>query len=98
MIIDATCQKHEQRELFKLLASVKRVPYIILEFNASVETLRQRIVRREKEASDADLEVLEHQIAHWQALRDEEQIHTLVVDTEKAPSMERLAEQIAHKA
>ena len=98
VIIDATCQKYEQRELFQRLASEKQVPYIILEFTASVEILRERIVNREKGASDADLAVLEHQITHWQALRDEEQIHALVVDTEKAPGMEHLAEQIAHKA
>lgn len=97
VIIDATCQQYEQRELFQRLASEKQVPYVILEFTASLETLRERIVNREKGASDANLAVLEHQITHWQALRDEEQIHTLVVDTERAPDMERLAEQIAHK-
>ena len=97
VIIDATCQKHEQRDLFKRLASVKRVPYIILEFTASVETLQQRIVRREKGASDADVEVLEHQITHWQALRGEEQAHALRVDTEKSLDMEALVKQIANK-
>ncbi|MCK4742209.1 MAG: AAA family ATPase [Sulfuriflexus sp.] len=98
VIIDATCQKYEQRELFQKLAAAKQVPYVILEFTASVEVLRERIVNREKGASDADLAVLEHQISHWQGLRDEEQIHALVVNTEKALGMEQLAEQIAHKA
>ena len=97
VIIDATCQNYEQRELFQSLASVKRVPYVILEFTASVETLRERIVNREKGASDADLVVLEHQITHWQALRDEEQIHALRVDTEEMLNMDVLAEQIAGK-
>ena len=97
VIIDATCQNYEQRELFQRLASEKQVPYVILEFTASVETLRERIVIREKGASDADLAVLEHQIAHWQGLRDEEQTHVLLVDTEKAPAMAHLAELIAHK-
>lgn len=97
VIIDATCQKYEQRELFRQLASVKRVPYIILEFSASAETLRERIVSREKGASDADLAVLEGQIAHWQPLRDEERGHTLVVDTEALPSLESLAGQIRHQ-
>jgi aminoglycoside phosphotransferase family enzyme/predicted kinase len=96
VVIDATCQKYEQRELFQSLASIKHVPYVILDFTASVETLRERIVSREKGASDADLAVLEHQITHWQTLRDEEQAHTLVVDTEKSPNMEKFAEQIAH--
>ena len=98
VIIDATCQKYEQRELFQSLASDKHVPYVILEFTASEDTLRERIVNREKGASDADLAVLEYQMTHWQALRDEERTHTLVVDTEKAPDMEQLAEHIAHMA
>jgi predicted kinase len=98
VIIDATCQKHEQRELFQRLASEKQVPYTILDFTASVETLRERIVSREKGASDADLAVLEHQVTNWQALRDEEQVHTLVVDTEMSLDMEQIAEQIARRA
>jgi len=97
IIIDATCQKHSQRELFQRLAYTKQVPYIILEFTASVETLRERIVKRERGASDADLTVLEHQITHWQGLKDEEKIYALVVDTEKAPAIDYLAEQIALK-
>lgn len=98
VIIDATCQKYEQRELFQRLASAKRVPYVILDFAASVETLRERIVNREKDASDADLVVLEHQITHWQGLRDEEQSHVLRIDTENTINMDLLSEQIAHKA
>jgi len=94
VIIDATCQKYEQRELFRQLASMKRVPYIILEFSASAETLRERIVSREKGASDADLAVLEGQIAHWQPLRDEERDHALTIDTEALPSLQSLAGKI----
>lgn len=95
VIIDATCQKYEYRNLFQKLAAVKRVPYIILDFTAPVEILRERIISREKGASDADLAVLEHQITHWQELRDEEQIHVLRVDTERPVNIDMLAGQVA---
>ncbi|WP_126454702.1 AAA family ATPase [Sulfuriflexus mobilis] len=98
VIIDATFQKYEQRERFRQLAEAKKVPYVILEFTASAETLRQRIVSREKGASDADLAVLEQQMKHWQPLRDDEHVHALKIDTETAPNMSLLAEQVARMA
>lgn len=94
VIIDATCQTYDQRKLFHKLASVKRVPYIILDFTAPAEILRDRIVSRERGASDADIMVLEYQISHWQELRDEEVIHVLHVDTEKSVNIDMLTEQV----
>lgn len=94
VIIDATCQAYEHRNLFHKLATVMRVPYIILDFTAPVKVLRERIITREKGASDADLAVLEHQISNWQELLDEEKVHVLCVDTDKAVNIGLLTEKI----
>lgn len=80
-IVDAACLKHEQREPFYSLAQEKRVPMLLLEFHAPEATLRQRIVKRKGNASDADLAVLEQQLAQWEPLAEEEQQYLLSVDT-----------------
>lgn len=96
VIIDATFQKHEHRELFQRLAMEKDVPYVILDILASVETLKTRIVNRVQGASDADVAVLEHQLAQWPVLTDEEQVYAIRVDTEKPLDIDILVEQLAN--
>ncbi len=58
VIVDAAFLKYEQRLPFKELARTKKVPFIILEFTATADTLRQRIEARSDDVSDADLSVL----------------------------------------
>ena len=83
VIIDAAFLKHEQREPFQQLAQRLNVSYIILEISAPVEILRQRIIDRKNDVSDADLSVLEHQLANWQTLLEDETDCTIAVDTGK---------------
>jgi len=90
VIVDATFLKYEQREMFKLLAERIDVPYIILQLTASVEVLKQRIIERKDDVSDADIAVLDHQLSNWKALHEEEEIVTVHVDTEDWPDINDL--------
>lgn len=55
VIVDATFLKYEQRKIFKLLAERIDVPYIILQLTASVEVMKQRIIERKNDVSDAGI-------------------------------------------
>jgi len=94
VIVDAAFLKFEEREQFRKLAESKKAPYIILDFFATHDTLRQRIIKREKDISDADLSVLEHQITGWQPLGESEKDKAITIDTEFPVDMILLAEKI----
>ena len=97
VIIDATCQKKEQRELFRKLAEEKGVAFLILEFSATEATLRQRIAARKGDASDADLQVLELQLDKWQPLGEDERDQALSIDTEMKFDVVLLADEIRRR-
>lgn len=62
VIVDAAFLKHAEREQFRQLAREMGVPFVILDIQASTDTLRRRILKRQKQAKDAseaDLAVLE---------------------------------------
>ena len=81
VIVDAAFLKHEQRAPFQLLAQECGIAFNIVEVTAPAEILRKRISARKNDVSDAGLAVLEHQLASWQALRDDEQDATISVNT-----------------
>jgi aminoglycoside phosphotransferase family enzyme/predicted kinase len=65
-LVDATFLKRAQRDPFRELAGELKVPFAILAFDAPPEVLRERVARRAAEgldAADADVQVLEHQLA-----------------------------------
>lgn len=99
VIIDATCLKRKQREHFYRLAREKEVSHLVLEFTAPNEVLRERIVRRKKGASDADLSVLENQLVQWEPLADDERQYLISVDTSGPlpTSGEALAQQVKER-
>ncbi len=94
VIVDAANLKLEQRMLFQRLAAQKQVSYIILEFTARPDTLRRRIMERKHDASDANLEILEQQLLHWQALADTEHGHAISIDTEVPYDVSALLDRI----
>jgi len=94
VIIDATCLKFEQRDPFHQLAIKKKLPCIILEFTASADTLRQRIRSRKPGVSDADIEVLEHQLKTWQPLEDHEQKLSVEINTDVPFEIDKLVDRI----
>ncbi len=72
VIVDATFLKRQHRDMFCALATRARVPFSIVDFTVREETLRERIVARlqqGQDASDADLAVLEHQLATHEPLQ-----------------------------
>jgi aminoglycoside phosphotransferase family enzyme/predicted kinase len=71
VVIDATFLKHSDRERFRKFAEDEHASFAILDCHADVPTLRQRIVDRIAEghdASDADLHVLDLQLASQEPL------------------------------
>ncbi len=94
VIIDATFLQYQQRELLHLLALKKNVPFIILHFKAQADTLRERIKLRKKDASDANLSVLEHQLVNWNPLQANEQSSVISVDTESPFDPDSLVNKI----
>ncbi|MCC7414246.1 MAG: AAA family ATPase [Gammaproteobacteria bacterium] len=84
VIIDATFLERQQRKPFEQLADRLGVPIRILFFRADADVLRQRIRKRQHEGSDiseADLGVLEHQLAVYAGLDEDEQSYTVTIDT-----------------
>ncbi len=98
VIIDAAFLTQEQRELFHRLADNMKIPFIILDFQAPEAVLRTRIIQRMRDghdASDADLEVLEHQLAHHEPLTAAEMARVLTITvTQPLVSAQTLCEQI----
>ncbi|MBT8119236.1 MAG: AAA family ATPase [Gammaproteobacteria bacterium] len=94
VIVDAAFLKHEQRYPFQLLAESLAVRYNILEITAPADTLRQRIIARRNDVSDADLAVLEHQLSHWKPLSEDELRSVMHVNTAEHVALDSLIERI----
>lgn len=79
VIVDATFMSRWQRDLFRELAGAHGVPFHILDFDVAEATLRTRIVKRGRsgrDASEAGLAVLHHQIETAEPLAADELDHT----------------------
>ncbi len=84
-VVDAAFLKRWQRDLFRELASRLQVPFLIVTFTAREATLRDRIMRRATEgrdASDADLAVLDHQLRVQEPLTPDERADAVTYDSE----------------
>ena len=97
VIIDAVFLELHQRQLFQTLAEKQGYQFIILEFTAKANTLRQRIKKRTKGVSDAGAEVLEYQLKHWQPLEEAEAPYQCWVNTEENVDVKRLAKILNKK-
>lgn len=97
-IIDAAFLKAEQRKLFKSLATECGARFIIIDFQASPETLRQRVLTRQQQKTDpseATLAVLAQQLQTAEALSDEEADGVISLNTESENSLETLLARLA---
>lgn len=82
-IVDAAFLKEEQRSRFALLAAELGIPFFIFDIHACEATMRNRIALRkqlDRDASDAGLEVLAHQLTDHEPLTDEEMRNAISVD------------------
>jgi hypothetical protein len=95
VIVDAACLRRVQRDRFYQLAMERNVPCLLLALEAPAEELRQRIRSRTRGASDADLSVLEHQLAAWRPLDEDEKEFALVVDTARPPDAAALLRRVS---
>ena len=74
-LVDATFLKRAQRGLFRDLARGLEVPFAIADFQADEPVLRARVAargRQGRDASEAGLDVLEHQLGTREPLREDE--------------------------
>jgi aminoglycoside phosphotransferase family enzyme/predicted kinase len=88
VVIDATFLRREERQLFQSLAAREGATFGILDCQADMQTLRQRItdrMARDSDASDADLDVLESQLACHQPLTAAERPHVVAIHEDEAP-------------
>lgn len=78
VLVDATFLKRAQRDLFRDLAAQEKVPFELVHLEAPPEVLRQRLEarRRENDASEAGLEVLDHQLRTQEPLQSDETART----------------------
>jgi predicted kinase len=84
VIIDATFLQSNARAAFRTLAARLSVSFVIIDCVAEPEELRRRIIERERlapDASEADVLILETQLATAEALSREEQACRLEVES-----------------
>jgi hypothetical protein len=89
VIVDGAFLQRRWRDLFRSLAAEFKVPFVIIDFIASLESLHARIERRrllKQDASEADVHVLEEQLRVAEPLAPEEIAVTHAIDTERVIS------------
>jgi len=99
-IVDGTFLQKQYRQEMKELAHRLKVPFIILDVQAGKKTLRRRVLGRaagSSDASEANIAVLEHQIASMQSLDVSEQQHRVLINTEGVLNCLRIAHDINMK-
>ena len=83
-IVDATFVRRHDRDLFRELARRSGVMACLIHCRASHEVLARRIVERDlhrKDASEADVAVLDWQTKHWEPAAADEQWAVITVET-----------------
>ncbi|QHE86142.1 bifunctional aminoglycoside phosphotransferase/ATP-binding protein [Hydrogenophaga sp. BPS33] len=93
VIVDAAFLLARERRRFQTLAAELRVPFSVLHCKASPETLRHRLAARNAsgaDASEADVKVLERQLANRQPLETDEQAFAIEVCTEDGVDVDAL--------
>lgn len=98
LIVDATFLRAAQRDRFRRIAHRCGAGFAIIECAASVKELRRRVAARraapQRDASEADLDVLAYQLDHREPLSPDERVFTVLVDTEKAVDFEALTARL----
>ena len=82
--------KRSQRDAFSQLAQELQVPFFILHVAASEGVMRARIVEREQQrndASEAGIEVFEHQLATQEPLQPDELAVTSTMESTAQPDL-----------
>ncbi len=96
VIVDATFLKKLQRDRLRCLAAELLVPLVILDFQVADAELRRRIQQRIAQGmdiSEANMAVLDYQLAEQQPLTEEERALVLTVSPDMLP--DEVAERIS---
>lgn len=96
-VVDATFLRRAQRAGFRDLAASLEVPFVIIDCDAPPEVLRERLLnRRERRdnVSDADLAVLEMQLAGREPLAPEESLRCIAVRPDRPLAVARLQKML----
>jgi len=96
-IVDAAFLKAWQRKLFHDLALPAGTAVIIIECTAPADVLRSRLqlrARQAQDASEADLQVLEHQLQTIEPLTQVETAQRLLVNTEGSVDIDAIVKSI----
>ena len=97
IIVDATFLARDRRASFARLACEHDARFIILDFCTDESVLRGRVEQRSlsgKDASEANLAVLERQLRTADKLSNEEQRLSVTVDTNETVDVATLAERV----
>jgi aminoglycoside phosphotransferase family enzyme/predicted kinase len=100
VIVDAAFLRRWQRDIFRDLATLLKIPFRILSCHADPDTLRRRLVARQHSASDAseaDLAILQGQLHDSDPLSEAEQAVTTRFDSDH-DALERLLSRPEFKA
>jgi len=108
VVVDAVLLKRPERDAFRAIAERFEAPFLILDFHAPLPVLRARIAERlarADDASEADLAVLERQLAAREPLTPAEMAVAFAVDATRPvshdlwrPVIERLRRSAAGTA
>ncbi|HUQ51970.1 MAG TPA: AAA family ATPase, partial [Gammaproteobacteria bacterium] len=96
-VVDATFLRRSERLEFRQIAAANAARFVILDCAASPRELRRRVAARAsagRDASEADLAVLEHQLVTHEPLDGAERRAAVTVDTEQPIRYERLAARL----
>ncbi len=99
-IVDATFLKAKHRALMRELAERLKVPFLILDFQATDAQLHERITKRLEQGADpseANLAVLDHQLKTREPLTPEEQGFGIRVNTTDAGFADRLLDDVMQR-
>ncbi len=84
VILDAAYLKRSQRDTAAAFAAARGVPFAVLDCQAPLALLRERVAARRGDASEANVQVLEHLARVQEPLAEDERRHAVVVDTSAA--------------
>jgi predicted kinase len=84
VIVDATFLKRSLRERFLAIATARGAPGLILSLQVDPQILRARLAQRHADVSDANVAILEAQLARQESLTPVERQQTLSVDAGRA--------------
>jgi predicted kinase len=100
VIIDAVNLKQSQRQYFLDLADQLDLQCIILHYQANEDIMRSRIQDRlaaNDDASDATLEILQHQLAQLEPLTADEQRTSIEINAGRQVDIEKLKDRVLNR-